>query len=80
MRSVSPALPFRIVVGAAIAALVLTGCGRKGGLDPPPANSYVDPAVAPVAAPEQIGPDGRPVAPQPQQPPKRWTPIDWLID
>ena len=74
-------LPLRIATGAAlIAALALAGCGRKGGLDPPPATSYADPAVVPAAAPapQEIGPDGKPLAPR--QAPTRWTPIDWLID
>jgi predicted small lipoprotein YifL len=73
----------RILTGAAlIAALALAGCGRKGGLDPPPATSYVDPAAAPGAPPEpqQLGPDGKPVPPNPGQGQKRWTPLDWLID
>ena len=83
----SRSTPFRIATGAAlIAALALAGCGRKGGLDPPPAASYADPAAAPNAAPElqEIGPDGRPIPPRPGQAqgqgPKRWTPLDWLID
>jgi len=83
----TPRLPLRIAAGAAlVAALALAGCGRKGGLDPPPAATYVDPAVAAVPATEEIGPDGRPRPAQPaplapaSRPLKRWTPIDWLID
>jgi predicted small lipoprotein YifL len=69
-------------IGALVAALGLAGCGRKGGLDPPPGASVVDPGVAvvpgagPGATPETM-PDGRPLAPQA---PKRSTPIDFLID
>ena len=48
-------------VGALVMALGLTGCGRKGGLDPPPA-AAADPMMAPAPAPE-IGPDGRPLPP-----------------
>jgi predicted small lipoprotein YifL len=61
------------VIGALVAALGLAGCGRKGGLDPPPvAGVAVDPN-----APPAVGPDGRPVAPQGQ---KRPIFLDWLID
>jgi predicted small lipoprotein YifL len=72
------------VVGAVIVTLVtaagLAGCGRKGGLDPPPAAAVVDergvpiqPAVAPESAP-----NGQAVAPAP--PPRRETWLDWLIN
>jgi predicted small lipoprotein YifL len=76
----TPSSLARIAASAAlVAALGLAGCGRKAPLDPPPA-SLADPALAPGAAPEpqEIGPDGRPVAPR--QGPKHWTPLDWLID
>jgi predicted small lipoprotein YifL len=67
------------VVGALVAALGLAGCGRKGGLDPPPGASTADAdgVVQPGAGPE-IGPDGQPMAPPPAS--RRRTPIDWLID
>jgi len=70
-------------IGALIAALGLAGCGRKGGLDPPPGASVVDPGVAvvpgsgPGPTPETL-PDGRPLTPA--QSPRRSTPIDFLID
>jgi predicted small lipoprotein YifL len=66
-------------IGALVAALGLAGCGRKGGLDPPPGASASDQAAIaqPGAAPE-LGPDGQPMAPA--QPPRRSTPIDFLID
>jgi predicted small lipoprotein YifL len=71
-------------IGALVAALALAGCGRKGGLDLPPEASLADPgtppgAPPPAAAPE-LGPDGRPVAPAPPPAPRRWTPLDFLID
>jgi predicted small lipoprotein YifL len=63
------------IVGALVGALGLAGCGRKGGLDPPPGASVPDGgAAATPAAPPEIGPDGRPL------PPPRRTPLDWLID
>jgi predicted small lipoprotein YifL len=65
------------VIGALAAALGLAGCGRKGGLDPPPGASVVDQGAAAPGSAAQVGPDGRPLAPPP---PKRTTPIDWLID
>jgi predicted small lipoprotein YifL len=37
-----------IAAGAAL-VVALTGCGRKGGLDEPPATTYVEPAVAATA-------------------------------
>jgi len=82
--SSNPRLVRIAAIGALVAALGLAGCGRKGGLDPPPGASIVDPAVAaapgpglgPGPAPE-VMPDGRPLAPPP---PRRGTPIDFLID
>ena len=67
------------VIGALVAALGVAGCGRKGGLDPPPgatAAAAADPNVAPGAAPP-ASPDA---LPPPTQPLPRRTPIDWLID
>jgi predicted small lipoprotein YifL len=66
-------------IGALVAALGLAGCGRKGALDPPPGAAVSDQtAVAQPGAPPELGPDGQPVAPG--QPPRRRTPIDFLID
>jgi predicted small lipoprotein YifL len=69
------------LIGALVAALGLAGCGRKGGLDPPPAAAVADPAV--VAQPglgpsPEVAPDGRAVAPA--QGPQRRTPIDFLLN
>jgi len=65
------------VIGALVAALGLAGCGRKGGLDPPPgataaAEQSAPPGAAPPASPDAL--------PPPVQPTPRRTPIDWLID
>ena len=80
MSSMSDPRLVRIaVIGALVAALGLAGCGRKGGLDPPPgatAAAAADPNVAPGAAPP-ASPDA---LPPPVQPTPRRTPIDWLID
>ena len=78
MSSMSDPRLVRIaVIGALVAALGLTGCGRKGGLDPPPgATAAADQNVAPGAAPP-ASPDALPPSTQPL--PRR-TPIDWLID
>ena len=69
-------------IGALVAALGLAGCGRKGGLDPPPGASLTEPGDVPQSQPNAgavaLGPDGKPVAPAPA--PRRWTPIDWLLN
>ena len=81
MSSISDPRLVRIaVIGALVAALGVAGCGRKGGLDPPPgataAAAAADESVAPGAAPP-ASPDA---LPPPVQPTPRRTPIDWLID
>jgi predicted small lipoprotein YifL len=65
-------------VAAMIVALGLAGCGRKGGLDPPPGASVVDPNAASQPAPP-MSPDGRPPLP-PAREPDRTSPLDFLID
>ena len=68
-------------VGALVSALALAGCGRKGPLDAPPSAAVSEP-VADAPSPDNvraIGPDGRPIAPPPSGP-KRWTPLDILLD
>ena len=65
------------VIGALVAALGLAGCGRKGGLDPPPgataaADQSAPPGAAPPASPDALPPSTQPL-------PRR-TLIDWLID
>ena len=63
---------------ALVGALALAGCGRKAGLDPPPAAAVSDPSEQQPAAPPAIGPDGKPIAPPTGR--KRWLPIDVLLD
>jgi predicted small lipoprotein YifL len=78
--SSDPRLVRIAVIGAFVAALGLAGCGRKGGLDPPPTAS-VDQGggVQPAPGPESgVGPDGKAMAPA--RGPQRRTPIDFLID
>jgi predicted small lipoprotein YifL len=65
-------------IGALVAALGLAGCGRKGGLDPPPGATAADTSVSRPDLEPVIGPDGRVIAPS--QGPKRSTPIDWLLN
>jgi predicted small lipoprotein YifL len=67
------------VIGALVAALGLAGCGRKGGLDPPPGATAAaaDQGVVPPGAGPPASPDALPPSTQPL--PRR-TPIDWLID
>jgi len=67
------------IIAALVAAFGLAGCGRKGGLDPPPAAAVGDPALAPLPdGRPALGPDGRPIAPPPTG--KQRSFLDWLID
>jgi hypothetical protein len=74
-----------IGIGALAAALLLTGCGRKGPLDPPPGGWQVQQRgrMVPVStkpappAPVEYDAQGRPIAPEG---PSRRIPADWLID
>ena len=78
MRSCELRLARIAAIGALIAALGLAGCGRKGGLDPPPGAAAIDQtAAAEPGVPPELGPDGQPV---PAPPPRRRTFIDFLID
>jgi predicted small lipoprotein YifL len=63
---------------AAVAALGIAGCGRKGGLDPPPGATATDTSFSRPDLEPAIGPDGRIIAPS--QGPKRSTPLDWLLN
>jgi predicted small lipoprotein YifL len=74
------------VFGALAAALLLSGCGRKGALDPPPGGyalpvdrNSTTPTTNRGISPGQPNYDaaGKPLAPQG---PKRALPGDWLID
>jgi predicted small lipoprotein YifL len=66
------------VVAALAAAAGLSGCGRKAGLDPPPAAAIGDQEPLPSAPQPGVAADGRAVAPE--RGPQRRTPLDWLID
>jgi len=66
-------------IGALAAALGLAGCGRKGGLDPPPGAALADQNGTTVPPPgAAVGPDGKLVAPS--QGPQRRTYLDWLLN
>jgi predicted small lipoprotein YifL len=64
-----------LLIPAAVLVLALSGCGRKGSLDLPPSASVAQPPPA-AATEQQVGPDGRPVAPGT----KKQLPIDWLLN
>ena len=63
------------VFGALIGALGLAGCGRKAGLDQPPATAIADPAQPDAGPGHDV--EGRPVAPPGQ---KKSILLDWLIN
>ena len=63
---------------ALVAALGLAGCGRKGGLEPPPGATAADTSPSRADLEPAIGPDGK-VIPSPQGPQRR-TLIDWPIN
>ena len=73
-------------IAVLVAAIGLAGCGRKAGLDPPPAAALSEPpeGAQPQGSPIQpqsgsmFGPDGKPVAPKTGE--KKWIFLDWLID
>src|SRR5262249_34388930 len=65
-------------MAALVAALGLAGCGRKGGLDPPPGATAADTSGSRPDLQPAIGPDGKGI-PGPQGP-KRSTPTDWLLN
>ena len=62
-----------------IAALALSGCGRKGGLDAPPGASIVNQPV-PAQPGAEVTPDGQPTQIAQPAPPRSRTFLDWLID
>jgi hypothetical protein len=71
------------VIGALIAAVGVSGCGLKAGLDPPPSAAAVaEPELGPDGKPVErykpLGADGKPVAPKTGE--KRWTPLDFLLE
>jgi predicted small lipoprotein YifL len=80
-RTFDRALVRFAVVGALVAALGLSACGRKAGLDPPPAAAAVP--VAQTATPVHVGPgadrDSEPVAAAPTSQKKSFF-LDWLLN
>jgi predicted small lipoprotein YifL len=81
-RSLRSMIPIVTVVLAA--AVMLSACGRKGPLDPPPGGMVIEqrPGLTPTTrrSAEDLpayDEQGRPVAPTG---PKRRIPPDWLID
>jgi predicted small lipoprotein YifL len=78
IQSSNRALARMAVVGAMVAALALAGCGRKGGLDLPPAAATSEPGIAEPKQGVAIGADGKPIAPR--SGPKTPTILDWLVD
>ena len=70
------------VLAVAIAAVGLSGCGRKSGLDLPPTASLTDQQTAPPGgasnAPSLLG-QPAPPPPPPPAPPKRFL-MDFLLN
>jgi predicted small lipoprotein YifL len=76
------------VVGALVAALGLSACGRKGPLDPPPSAASHSAQAAPDGAVPQsglpgrqpgVGNDGKAVAPPPTGQNRPFI-LDWLVE
>ena len=76
------------MIGIVALALSLSGCGRKGPLDPPPGGYVLERGVGrtPVTGrgaarteekQREVDDEGRPVAPTG---PRKKLPADWLID
>lgn len=78
--SFHPRLARIALIGALVAALGLAGCGRKGGLDPPPSAAAVPNGGAQPGAAPPVGPNGQPPPPAAPPPLPTHTAIDWLID
>jgi predicted small lipoprotein YifL len=67
------------VLGALVVVLGLAACGRKAGLDPPPAAAVsAEGTATPVSVQPGTGPDGQPIAPATGL--KRRIFLDWLLD
>jgi predicted small lipoprotein YifL len=70
------------VLAVALAAVGLSGCGRKSGLDLPPTASLTDPQAAPPGAapnaPSLLG-QPAPPPPPPPAPPKRFL-LDFMLN
>ena len=74
------------LIGALCAALAVSACGRKSGLDLPPSAAVAAPASAAAEpAPQQearslTSPLAQPAKPQPRVVPNRTLPIDVLLN
>lgn len=79
-RTFDRALVRFAVVGALVAALGLAACGRKAGLDPPPAASAVPSGQTAAPSGDMLGTDseGKPVAAATSQ--RKHFFLDWLLD
>jgi predicted small lipoprotein YifL len=74
-------------VGALVAALGVSACGRKGPLDPPPSAAGHSAQVAPDGSPQPetpgrqpgIGSDGKATAPPPSGQRQPFI-LDWLVE
>lgn len=71
------------LIGALCAALAVSACGRKGGLDLPPSAAASTPAAEPEPQQEArsiTSPLAKPPKPQPRVVPNRTLPIDVLLN
>jgi predicted small lipoprotein YifL len=78
------------MLAAIIAAAGLSGCGRKGGLDPPPTASLTNPQQVPPGpsmgeqsdSPTQslMAPPPTPQTAPPPPAAKKWFPLDFLLN
>ncbi len=75
-------------IGAIALALAVSGCGRKGPLDPPPGGYQIERGIGrtpvstrgaerPVEKQPEYDQEGRPIAPSGS---RKKLPGDWLID
>ena len=75
-------------IGAIALALAVSGCGRKGPLDPPPGGYQIERGIGrtavtprgevrPQSKPPEYDEDGRPIAPEGS---RKKLPGDWLIN
>jgi predicted small lipoprotein YifL len=66
------------LIGALVASLGLTACGRKGPLDPPPGGSFTGAQVTPTSNDKPLyGPDGKVLVPAGTKKP---IPLDVLLN
>jgi predicted small lipoprotein YifL len=68
------------VLGALVAALGLSACGRKAGLDPPPATAAAVPAEEAAPARDMFGTDAQPKPVAAATVQRKHFFLDWLLD